>query len=113
MTECGKRVAEKCLTGSSLRRRRSAIRLTAGAIRRRLFGLADIQSLDLSGRAELEPEIGPEVTPLVGVRTSSQIEPVVFDKIDGSEALVTEGFLSNFPEAARLTVVIPRRVRLK
>jgi hypothetical protein len=47
------------------------------------------------------------------VRTSSQIEPVVFDKIDGSEALVTEGFLSNFPEAARLTVVIQRRVRLK
>ena len=68
---------------------------------------------DLSGRAELEPEIGPEVTPLVGVKTSSQIEPLVFDKIDGSEALVTESFFSKFLEAARVTVVIQRRVRLK
>jgi hypothetical protein len=64
--------------------------------------LADIQALDFSSRAELESEIGPEVTPLVGVKTSGQIEPLIFDEIDGSEAIVTEGFLSKFLEAARV-----------
>ena len=52
--------------------------------------LADVQPVDLAAGAEVKPEVGPEVTPPLGVELPHHLEPVGAHPLEGGEALVAE-----------------------
>ncbi len=58
-------------------------------------------------------EVGPEVSPLVRVKRPKHIQPIIFDTINRTEALMTESIGSELVEAPGAAIVIQPRIRLK
>jgi hypothetical protein len=80
---------------------------------RDLLRLTDVQSRDLAARRNLKPKIRSEISPLLPVNLSGQVQPMVVHMFDRCKSLVTQCFLIEFLEASRISVLIKLGVRLK
>jgi hypothetical protein len=63
---------------------------------RLLVRLLDIESFDLSGRSELEFEIGIEVSPAVGMKAPEQVGTMAFNAIDRRESATRLAVVESF-----------------
>src|SRR5439155_17406202 len=73
---------------------RKVLRPLRGQHRFPLGCLPNVQSVDLTRRRELKPEVCLKIAPSVRVECAGQIQPIVLDAVDLSEPLVTERIAS-------------------
>src|SRR5262245_56443787 len=75
------------------------------AVCRGSLHLADVQPVDLPVGTDLEPEVGPEVAPLLGMELAHDLQPIGAHPVERGEALVADRVAGELLQAAGAAIV--------